>query len=78
MVTMPALDGVDLQHRYIELGEGVTIHVADAGPAAGPNGAQFFIDGFSGGQKTKDDGELSEAAVHGGLQMLLARVHAFH
>ena len=37
MVTMPTLDGsVALEHRYIELGEGVTIHVADAGPAEGP------------------------------------------
>jgi pimeloyl-ACP methyl ester carboxylesterase len=34
MVAMPALEGVE--HRYIELGEGVTIHVADAGPAEGP------------------------------------------
>lgn len=34
MVTMPALDGVE--HRYIDLGDGVTIHVADAGPADGP------------------------------------------
>jgi pimeloyl-ACP methyl ester carboxylesterase len=37
MVTMPTLEGsVALEHRYIELGEGVTIHVADAGPAEGP------------------------------------------
>jgi pimeloyl-ACP methyl ester carboxylesterase len=37
MVTMPALDGsVAVEHRYIELGDGVTIHVADAGPAEGP------------------------------------------
>lgn len=37
MVTMPALDGsVALEHRYIDLGDGVTIHVADAGPAEGP------------------------------------------
>ncbi len=34
MVQMPALDGVD--HKYIDLGDGVTIHVADAGPAEGP------------------------------------------
>jgi pimeloyl-ACP methyl ester carboxylesterase len=34
---MPTLEGsVALEHRYIELGEGVTIHVADAGPAEGP------------------------------------------
>ena len=37
MVTMPALEGaVAVEHRYVELGEGVTIHVADAGPAEGP------------------------------------------
>ena len=36
MVTMPALDGVE--HHYIELGDGVRIHVADAGPATGPAG----------------------------------------
>lgn len=34
MVTMPELDGVE--HRYVDLGGGVTIHVADAGPADGP------------------------------------------
>lgn len=34
MVPMPALDGVE--HRFIDLGDGVTIHVADAGPADGP------------------------------------------
>ena len=34
MVTLPALDGVD--HKYVDLGDGVTIHVADAGPAEGP------------------------------------------
>ncbi|SRX92719.1 putative epoxide hydrolase EphF (epoxide hydratase) (arene-oxide hydratase) [Mycobacterium tuberculosis H37Rv] [Mycobacterium shimoidei] len=33
MVTMPALDGVE--HRFIDLADGVTIHVADAGPAGG-------------------------------------------
>lgn len=33
MVAMPALDGVE--HRYVEVGDGVTIHVADAGPADG-------------------------------------------
>jgi pimeloyl-ACP methyl ester carboxylesterase len=30
----PALPGVE--HRFVELGDGVTIHVADAGPADGP------------------------------------------
>jgi pimeloyl-ACP methyl ester carboxylesterase len=45
MVTMPALDGpVDVQHRYVELGDGVTIHVADAGPAGGP--AVMLVHGF--------------------------------
>lgn len=34
MVTMPALDGVE--HRFVDLADGVTIHVADAGPADGP------------------------------------------
>lgn len=42
MVTMPALDGVE--HRYIDLGDGVTIHVADAGPADGP--AVVLVHGF--------------------------------
>jgi pimeloyl-ACP methyl ester carboxylesterase len=32
--SIPALEGVE--HRFIELGGGVTIHVADAGPADGP------------------------------------------
>jgi len=31
---MPALDGVE--HKFVDLGDGVTIHVADAGPAEGP------------------------------------------
>ncbi|MDT5341709.1 MAG: hypothetical protein QOE52_893, partial [Mycobacterium sp.] len=31
MVPLPALDGVD--HKFVDLGGGVTIHVADAGPA---------------------------------------------
>jgi pimeloyl-ACP methyl ester carboxylesterase len=45
MVTMPALDGpVVLEHRYVELGDGVTIHVADAGPADGP--AVMLVHGF--------------------------------
>ena len=34
MVTLPALDGVE--HKFVDLGDGVTIHVADAGPADGP------------------------------------------
>ncbi len=42
MVTMPALDGVD--HKYVDLGDGVTIHVADAGPAEGP--AVMLVHGF--------------------------------
>jgi len=42
MVTMPALDGVE--HKYVELGGGVTIHVADAGPAEGP--AVMLVHGF--------------------------------
>jgi pimeloyl-ACP methyl ester carboxylesterase len=39
---MPALDGVE--HRYVDLGDGVTIHVADAGPADGP--AVMLVHGF--------------------------------
>jgi pimeloyl-ACP methyl ester carboxylesterase len=39
---MPAVDGVE--HRYVELGDGVTIHVADAGPADGP--AVMLVHGF--------------------------------
>jgi len=39
---MPALDGVE--HRYVDLGNGVTIHVADAGPADGP--AVMLVHGF--------------------------------
>ncbi|OBF62916.1 epoxide hydrolase [Mycobacterium sp. 852002-51971_SCH5477799-a] len=42
MVTMPALDGVE--HRYVDLGGGVTIHVAEAGPASGP--AVMLVHGF--------------------------------
>ncbi len=42
MVTLPAVDGVE--HRYVDLGEGVTIHVADAGPADGP--AVMLVHGF--------------------------------
>ncbi|WP_445162609.1 alpha/beta fold hydrolase [Mycobacterium sp. Dal123C01] len=45
MVTMPALDGaVVVEHRYVDLGDGVTIHVADAGPADGP--AVMLVHGF--------------------------------
>jgi pimeloyl-ACP methyl ester carboxylesterase len=39
---MPALDGVE--HRYVDLGDGVTIHVADAGPVDGP--AVMLVHGF--------------------------------
>jgi pimeloyl-ACP methyl ester carboxylesterase len=42
MVTMPALEGVE--HRFVDLGGGVTIHVADAGPADGP--AVMLVHGF--------------------------------
>jgi pimeloyl-ACP methyl ester carboxylesterase len=42
MVTMPEIDGVE--HRYVDLGGGVTIHVADAGPADGP--AVMLVHGF--------------------------------
>ncbi|HEY1442896.1 MAG TPA: alpha/beta hydrolase [Mycobacterium sp.] len=34
MNSLPVLNGV--QHRYVELDNGVTIHVADAGPVDGP------------------------------------------
>lgn len=34
MVTLPALDGVE--HKFVDVGGGATIHVADAGPADGP------------------------------------------
>ena len=30
----PELEGVE--HQFVDLGRGVTIHVADAGPADGP------------------------------------------
>jgi pimeloyl-ACP methyl ester carboxylesterase len=42
MVAMPALDGVE--HRYLDLGDGVTIHVAEAGPVDGP--AVLLVHGF--------------------------------
>lgn len=42
MATMPALDGVE--HSYVDLGNGVTIHVAEAGPANGP--AVMLVHGF--------------------------------
>jgi pimeloyl-ACP methyl ester carboxylesterase len=35
---LPELDGVE--HRFIDVGNGVTIHVADAGP---PNGAPVML-----------------------------------
>jgi pimeloyl-ACP methyl ester carboxylesterase len=34
MSSLPILDGV--QHRFVDLGHDVTIHVADAGPVDGP------------------------------------------
>ena len=34
MVTVPALDRVE--HKFVDVGDGVTIHVADAGPVDGP------------------------------------------
>ncbi|MGB9308002.1 MAG: alpha/beta fold hydrolase, partial [Mycobacterium sp.] len=34
MTDLPELDGV--QHRFVDLGDGVTIHVAEAGPPEGP------------------------------------------
>jgi pimeloyl-ACP methyl ester carboxylesterase len=34
MTALPELDGVT--HRFVDLGDGVTIHVAEAGPADGP------------------------------------------
>ncbi|GBE63840.1 epoxide hydrolase EphF [Mycobacterium sp. MFM001] len=42
MVEMPALDGVE--HRFVELSDNVTIHVADAGPLDGP--AVMLVHGF--------------------------------
>ncbi|ORB95786.1 epoxide hydrolase [Mycobacterium persicum] len=42
MTTMPALDGVE--HRFVDVGDDVTIHVADAGPADGP--AVMLVHGF--------------------------------
>jgi pimeloyl-ACP methyl ester carboxylesterase len=42
MTAMPVLDGVE--HRYVDLGDGVTIHVAEAGPADGP--AVMLVHGF--------------------------------
>lgn len=42
---MPELDGsVALEHRYVDVGDGVTIHVADAGPADGP--VVMLVHGF--------------------------------
>jgi pimeloyl-ACP methyl ester carboxylesterase len=40
--TIPALEGVE--HRFITVGAGVTIHVADAGPAGGA--PVMFVHGF--------------------------------
>ncbi len=42
MTTLPALEGVE--HRFVDVGGGVTIHVADAGPADGP--AVMLVHGF--------------------------------
>jgi pimeloyl-ACP methyl ester carboxylesterase len=42
LAAMPALDGV--AHRFVDVGNGVRIHVADAGPADGP--AVMFVHGF--------------------------------
>ena len=39
---MPAVESVE--HRYVDLGDGVTIHVAEAGPADGP--AVMLVHGF--------------------------------
>ncbi|KQH81306.1 MULTISPECIES: alpha/beta fold hydrolase [Mycobacterium] len=41
-ISIPNLDGVE--HRFIDVGGGVTIHVADAGPADGP--AIMLVHGF--------------------------------
>lgn len=40
--SIPALEGVE--HRFIDLGGGVTIHVAEAGPADGP--AVMLVHGY--------------------------------
>ncbi|OBK22147.1 epoxide hydrolase [Mycobacterium asiaticum] len=42
MVTMPELEGVE--HRFVDLGDDVVIHVADAGPADGP--VVMMVHGF--------------------------------
>ena len=42
MVTLPALEGVE--HRFVDLADGVTIHLAEAGPADGP--AVMLVHGF--------------------------------
>lgn len=42
MSTLPTLEGVE--HRFVDVGGGVTIHVADAGPAEGP--AVMLVHGF--------------------------------
>lgn len=42
LTALPQLNGV--RHRYVELGGGVTIHVAEAGPADGP--AVMLVHGY--------------------------------
>lgn len=42
MIALPALEGVE--HRHVDVAEGVRIHVADAGPADGP--AVMLVHGF--------------------------------
>jgi pimeloyl-ACP methyl ester carboxylesterase len=42
MTELPTLDGVE--HRFVDIGNGVTIHVADADPADGP--AVMLVHGF--------------------------------
>jgi pimeloyl-ACP methyl ester carboxylesterase len=42
VVPLPSLDGV--QHKFVDVGSGVTIHVADAGPPDGP--AVMLVHGF--------------------------------
>ncbi len=42
MATMPELAGVE--HRFVDVGDGIAIHVADAGPVDGP--AVMLVHGF--------------------------------
>lgn len=42
MIPLPTIDGV--VHRFIEVGDGISIHVADAGPKDGP--AVMLVHGF--------------------------------